>query len=46
VKQGRKTKLQLQVGSMALQVFKGGKPIENIMYQKMDGWLAEGVRTN
>jgi hypothetical protein len=37
VKQGSK-KLELQVGSMALQVFKGGKPVENILYKDMLGW--------
>jgi hypothetical protein len=40
VKQGR-SKLQLQVGSMALQVFKGGKPVDNYLYKDMGGWLSE-----
>ena len=37
VRQGR-TKLQLQVGSMGLQAFKAGKPIENILYKNMANW--------
>jgi hypothetical protein len=37
VKQGR-SKLQLQVGSMALQVFKGGKPVDNMLYKDMASW--------
>ena len=42
VKQGR-TKLQLQVGSMALQVFKGGKPIDNILYKDMASWQVRNL---
>ena len=42
VQQGR-TKLQLQVGSMALQVFKGGKPIENILFKDMKNWQVRNV---
>ena len=37
VKQGR-TNLQLQVGTMALQVFKGGKPVDNILFKDMKNW--------
>ena len=31
-------KRQLQVGSMGLQVFDKGKPVENILYASMNGW--------
>jgi hypothetical protein len=41
-KQGR-TKLQLQVGSMALQVFKGGKPIDNILFKDMKNWQVRNL---
>lgn len=37
VKQGR-SKLQLQVGTMGLQVFKGGKPIDNILFKDLTSW--------
>eukprot|EP01046_Picozoa_sp_COSAG06_P012102 COSAG06_NODE_699_length_12972_cov_41.323390_6_plen_1445_part_00 len=40
VKQGSK-KLELQVGSMALQMFKGGKPVDNYLYKDMAGWQAQ-----
>ena len=37
VRQGSK-RLELVVGSMALQVSKGGKPVESILYKDMVGW--------
>ena len=29
---------------MALQLFKGGKPVENILYKDMAGWQAVDER--
>ena len=39
-RQGSK-RLELVVGSMALQVSKGGKPVENVLYKDMAGWQHE-----
>merc|ERR1711969_324233 len=38
--QGKK-KVQLQVGSMALQVFKGGKPQSSFLYANLKAWGAD-----
>ncbi len=44
VRQGSK-RLELVVGSMALQVSKGGKPVESILYKDMAGWQHDaGIR--
>ena len=40
VKKGSK-KLQLSVGTMGLQLFAGGKPLENMLYAKMQGWAED-----
>ena len=32
---------RLQAGGQALQVFKGGKPIESFLYKDMAGWQDE-----
>ena len=40
VKKGSK-KMQAQVGSMGLQLFAGGKPADNYLYQSMAGWGEE-----
>ena len=37
VKQGR-TKMQLQVGNMSVQVFKANKPVENLLFQNLESW--------
>ena len=37
VKQGR-TRLELSVGTMGLRTFKGGTPVETLLYQDMQGW--------
>ena len=43
-RQGSK-RLELVVGSMALQVSKGGKPVESILYKDMAGWQHDaGIR--
>jgi hypothetical protein len=38
--------IQLQVGSLALQMFKGGKHIENVLLEKVVSWGPEGVNAD
>ena len=44
VKQGR-TKLKMTVSAMGLQLFKGAKPVETLLYQNMRGWADENGDT-
>ena len=39
VKQGR-TQMQLQVGSLGLQLFKGGKLVDSVLFKDMASWIA------
>eukprot|EP01045_Picozoa_sp_COSAG04_P013240 COSAG04_NODE_929_length_9364_cov_4.141932_1_plen_677_part_10 len=41
VKQGR-TRLELSVGTMGLRTFRGGTPVETLLYQDMQGWEVAG----
>jgi hypothetical protein len=38
--------IQLQVGTLALQMFKGGKPIENVLLEQVVSWGPEGVSSD
>lgn len=41
VKQGR-TRLEMSVGTMGLRLFKGGKPVETLLYQDIMDWGDDG----
>ena len=38
-----KKKVQVSIGTMGLQLFAGGKPLENYLYAKMEGWSEDVV---